>query len=157
MHIGLISDTHDKLPKEVFSIFSEVDIIFHAGDIGSTKILNELEQIAPVLAVYGNVDTFPLVTELKTKIYYKTGYYNICMTHTIGSPKVFAFELLRNKKEIDIVISGHTHRPEHVKFHNIHFINPGSACYPRQSNHGSVAILNVDNKEPIVDFYYLQK
>jgi putative phosphoesterase len=157
MRIGLISDTHDKLPKEVFSIFADVDIIFHAGDIGSKKILDELEQIAPIRAVYGNVDTFPLATELKTKLYYKTEHYNICMTHIIGSPKVFAFDLLRNEKEIDIVISGHTHIPEHIIFHNIHFINPGSACYPRQSNQGSVAILNVNGEKPILDFFYLQK
>jgi putative phosphoesterase len=155
MRIGLISDTHNILPKEVFSIFSGVDLIFHAGDIGSPKILSELEQIAPVKAVYGNVDTFPLVTELNVKLYYKTENFNICITHIIGSPKVFAFKLLRDKKKIDIVISGHTHRPENIVFHNIRFINPGSACYPRQSSQGSVAILNVSNNEPQVEFFYI--
>ena len=155
MRFGIISDTHSILPEKIYSLFSGVDLIFHAGDIGATKILTDLEEIAPVKAVYGNVDTFPLVTELQPKVYYKTEFFNICMTHIIGSPKFFAFELLKNKINVDIVISGHTHKPEHVKFNNIHFINPGSASFPRQSTHGSVAILNVSSKEPIVDFYYL--
>ncbi len=155
MHIGLISDTHNLLPKEVFSIFSNVDIIFHAGDIGSPKILNELEQIAPVKAVYGNVDTFPLVTELRPKFYFKSDNLNICVTHIIGSPKTFAYTLLRDKKEIDIVISGHTHQPQNIVFHHIRFINPGSASYPRQSSRGSVAILTTDHKEPQVEYFYL--
>ncbi len=155
MRIGLISDTHNILPKEVFPIFSGVELIFHAGDVGSPKILTELEQIAPVKAVYGNVDTFPLVTELKSRFYYSTDNHHICVTHIIGSPKVFAFNLLKDKKNINIVISGHTHRPEDVVFHNIRFINPGSACYPRQSSRGSVAILNLNSGEAQVEFFYI--
>jgi putative phosphoesterase len=155
MKIGLISDTHGILPKEVFSIFPGVDLIFHAGDIGSPKILTELEQIAPVKAVYGNVDTFPLSTELNSKFYYKSDHFKICMTHIIGLPKNFAFELLRDKREIDIVIFGHTHKPEHTTFQKIHFINPGSACYPRGSKRGSVAILDISEKELQPEFIYL--
>jgi putative phosphoesterase len=155
MKIGLISDTHGRLPNEVFSVFSKVDLIFHAGDIGSPNILIELEQIAPVKAVYGNVDTFPLTTELKPKFYYKSGRFKMCLTHIIGLPKNFAFELLREKKEIDLVIFGHTHKAEHTVFNNIHFINPGSACYPRAGKKGSVAILDTSANEPQIELLYL--
>jgi len=60
MRLGIISDTHGKLRPEVFDLFSGVDHILHAGDVGSADILTELEVLAPVTAVYGNVDDFDL-------------------------------------------------------------------------------------------------
>ena len=59
--VGLISDTHipvraRSLPKEVFKIFEGADFIVHAGDLVDFSIIDELEQIAPVLAAYGNMD-----------------------------------------------------------------------------------------------------
>ena len=60
--IGLISDTHIPkramcVPKRVFEIFENVDYIIHAGDLVELSVVDELEQIAPVLAVHGNMDT----------------------------------------------------------------------------------------------------
>jgi putative phosphoesterase len=60
MKIGLISDTHGHLPGKVHDAFKTVDLILHAGDIGSQDIINELETIAPVYAVHGNIDGWPL-------------------------------------------------------------------------------------------------
>jgi len=54
VRLGIISDTHGKLPPEVFEVFEAVDHIFHAGDVGSENILTDLEALAPVTAVYGN-------------------------------------------------------------------------------------------------------
>ena len=54
--IGVIADTHGLLRPEVFEVFREVDHILHAGDVGPASILDELEAIAPVTAVYGNTD-----------------------------------------------------------------------------------------------------
>ena len=56
MIIGLISDTHispkkGKLNEKIFEIFENADLILHAGDITSQKVLDELSQIAPVTAV----------------------------------------------------------------------------------------------------------
>jgi len=56
VRLGVISDTHGLLRPEVFEVFKEVDHILHAGDVGKPEILIELEAIAPVTAVYGNVD-----------------------------------------------------------------------------------------------------
>ncbi|MBD3223846.1 MAG: metallophosphoesterase, partial [Caldithrix sp.] len=60
--IGLISDTHNRLPAEVFETFAGVDFIVHAGDIGDREIIVDLQSLAPVTAVYGNIDTFPITT-----------------------------------------------------------------------------------------------
>ena len=57
MKIGLISDTHNHLDPRVPTIFAGVDHILHAGDVGLSLILNELELIAPVTAVLGNNDS----------------------------------------------------------------------------------------------------
>ena len=61
MIIGLISDTHipdraKEIPQKVFDAFSEADLIIHAGDLTSPKVMDELEEIAPVMAVQGNMD-----------------------------------------------------------------------------------------------------
>ncbi|MCP4419671.1 MAG: metallophosphoesterase family protein [Chloroflexi bacterium] len=67
--VGLISDTHmpqrwPKMPTAVFQIFSDVSLIFHAGDVGELWVLDKLSQIAPVIAVHGNDDTAAAQREL---------------------------------------------------------------------------------------------
>lgn len=67
--IGLISDTHmpqrwAQLPPVLAQIFANVDMIFHAGDVGELSVLDELSQIAPVIAVYGNDDSADAEREL---------------------------------------------------------------------------------------------
>ncbi|MGE5482587.1 MAG: metallophosphoesterase family protein [Bacteroidota bacterium] len=69
MRIGVISDTHvpvraRALPGEVFEIFAGVDLILHAGDLVTLDVLEELETIAPVLAVHGNVDRVEVLARL---------------------------------------------------------------------------------------------
>src|SRR5205807_3086313 len=54
--VGLISDTHGLVRPEVASVFADVDLILHAGDVGGGDVLELLSAIAPVEAVYGNVD-----------------------------------------------------------------------------------------------------
>src|SRR5687768_2476727 len=57
MKIGVISDTHGFLDPTIPKLFEGVDHILHGGDVGSPMVLLELENIAPVTAVLGNVDT----------------------------------------------------------------------------------------------------
>jgi len=56
VRLGIISDTHGTLRPEVFDAFAEVDHVLHAGDVGAPDLLTELEALAPVTAVYGNMD-----------------------------------------------------------------------------------------------------
>ena len=57
MTLGVISDTHGLLRPEVPALLAGVDLIVHAGDIGSLAVLDALREIAPTVAVRGNVDT----------------------------------------------------------------------------------------------------
>lgn len=157
MLIGIISDTHNQLPAEVFDIFKEVDYIIHAGDIGDISIVDDLKALAPVRAVYGNMDQFPVVTSLNNMDFFTLGGKKFCLTHMISTEKAFAFFLYKMNKKVDIVIYGHTHRPEHGVFNRIHFINPGSASNPREVKNGSVALLNIENGRMDVSFQYIEK
>jgi len=65
MKLGVISDTHGYINPKVFPIFEGVGQILHAGDIGSEDIITTLETIAPVQAIHGNIDAFPLNTRYR--------------------------------------------------------------------------------------------
>ena len=56
MTIGVISDTHGVLRSEAREALRGSDLILHAGDLGSAEVLRDLQRIAPVVAVRGNVD-----------------------------------------------------------------------------------------------------
>lgn len=142
MQIGIISDTHNVLPKSVFKYFKNVEHIFHAGDIGNLIILDDLKQIAPVTAIYGNIDdgkTKKAVPSIKFKNFESR---LICLVHDIGSVKNFSYELFKTNKNADIIIHGHTHRPTCETYQKRIFINPGSASYPRTLSTGTIAIVD---------------
>jgi len=124
--VGIISDTHNLLRSQVFDVFAGVDQIIHAGDIGSGDILTELETIAPVHAVYGNTDRFPLIERLKDREQLSFGDVHVFVTHIGGKPK----EMRRFYPEValaNVVIFGHSHRPLQVVDDGVIFFNPGSA------------------------------
>jgi len=63
--IGIISDTHSYLDEKVFDFFSAVDEIWHAGDIGSLGVTNELQKHKPLRAVFGNIDSYEIRANFK--------------------------------------------------------------------------------------------
>jgi putative phosphoesterase len=149
MKIGIISDTHGTLPSAIFDIFKDVNHIFHAGDIGNPEVIHDLEIIAPVAAVYGNVDTWPLVVNYRDILVTELNNYKICLIHDIVKPKYFSYQLFKKNIEVDIVISGHTHVTSYEVYRGVTYINPGSAVKPRGRKYGTVALLDLDNKKLI--------
>jgi putative phosphoesterase len=141
MKIGIISDTHGSLPSEVHRVFLGVEHIIHAGDIGNTDIITELETIAPVSAIYGNIDSWPIVSMYPLFQTVQLANYTIGIIHEIGSVRHFRYELFKKSMTPDIMIYGHTHIPAFERYQNILFINPGSASRPKTSRKGSVATL----------------
>jgi putative phosphoesterase len=139
MIIGLISDTHGSLPAAVFDVFKDVDQILHAGDIGDPSVITELETIAPVSAIYGNIDTWPIVSRYPLSQTVKFQSYSFYLIHEVHSIKYFRFELFKKNLKPDIVVYGHTHIPAHEYYQDVLFINPGSASRPKLSKKGSLA------------------
>src|SRR5262245_62498537 len=81
--IGVISDTHGLLRPEVFEVFRDVGLILHAGDIGSTEVLDELKTLAPVIAVRGNNDTGAWAKQIPETEVVRVGSVEIYMVHDV--------------------------------------------------------------------------
>jgi len=147
MEIGIISDTHNRLPEEIKNYFSGVDLIFHAGDIGDSPILQELNHIAPTQAVYGNTDLYTLSSMLPARISLNIENCQVYMQHNIGNLHNFFWKLRKRQENPfpDIVIFGHTHRAVFETIEDTLFINPGSASQSRGGFPASIIRLTLTN------------
>ncbi len=131
MKIGLLSDTHSFFPKEIYKHFSEVDEIWHAGDIGNTAVLDELKKFKPVRAVYGNVDGHELRAELKEIEVFTVENCKVMMVHIAGRPGRYQrnSDLLIREHKPQLFICGHSHTllVQMDKQLNALWMNPGAA------------------------------
>lgn len=150
MKIGVISDTHGFLDPRVETIFTGVQHILHAGDIGEQMIELELKAIAPVTVVLGNTDLgMPYrLTEIFAPVEKKFLVQHI-VNPTAPDEKLQA-RLTRDKP--DAVIFGHTHKKYAETIGDILFFNPGYAGKPRPGTDRSVAILHVEDGQIRYDF-----
>jgi putative phosphoesterase len=146
MRLGVIADTHGLLRPEVFQAFAEVDHILHAGDIGPASLLDELEALAPVTAVYGNTDGMELRSRLPQVASLELEGFDIVVTHGDqlgGSPT--PDKLNAAFPEAQIIIYGHTHRPLLTLVDVVVTVmNPGGAGHRRFGLPPSVGILELE-------------
>lgn len=156
MLIGLISDTHipdraKQLPQNVLDAFSDVDLILHAGDLTSLEVIEELEEIAPVMAVQGNMDRVSGIKLPKAKIVEAEGL-KIGIVHGEVYPRGDTQQLVYLAKELgaDILVSGHSHQPKIEQTDGVLLINPGSPIVPRLADR-TVMLLEINNKEVDVE------
>jgi uncharacterized protein len=145
MKLGLISDTHDYLDPRIQSIFQGVEHILHAGDVGRSLVLVELEQMAPVTAVYGNTDQGLTLreTEIVTLAGKKFLIHHI-VTPGLGSPRI---DPLLRAEAPDVVMFGHTHKPYAQQVERMLFFNPGYAGKQRFDLPRSVALMEINDGE----------
>ena len=126
MRIGIVSDTHGLLRPEVAPALVGVERILHLGDVGKYSVLEELEKIAPVTAVRGNVDREGKCSELpETDVVLIGGHY-VYMLHDLHT-----LHLNPEAAKFAVVLSGHTHVANHVTRRGVLYFNPGS-CGPRR-------------------------
>jgi putative phosphoesterase len=145
--IGLISDTHGRLRNNVLDVFAGVDVILHAGDIGSLDIITTLEAIAPVHAVHGNTDDFDICAKYGESVMVELAgvKFAIAHGHLFGSPNPKS--LRAAFPEVDVIIYGHTHVPLVDRTAKPIVINPGAAGPARFQLKPSVAILQLPQLE----------
>jgi uncharacterized protein len=155
VRIGLISDTHGLLRPEVFPVLAGVERILHAGDVGRVEILDELESIAPVTAVWGNTDGFDVRGRVGEQATLELRAHTLVLVHghQHGSPAGEA--LLAAYPTAGIVVYGHTHRPLVERLHGRLAVNPGAAGPARFRLAPSVGILTLDGADARVEIVEL--
>jgi uncharacterized protein len=136
MKIGLLSDTHSFLDLKILGYFKDCDEIWHAGDIGESAVMQSLEKIKTVKAVFGNIDDQEIQIKFPEDLWIECEGMTIWMTHIGGAPPNYNPRIKKILKERvpDIFICGHSHILRVKKdpnYKNMLYINPGAA-----GNHG---------------------
>ena len=147
--IGLLSDTHSYLDENIFKYFKDVDEIWHAGDIGSMELVEQLEKFKPLKAVYGNIDDAKIRRAVPLDLRFNCEGKDVWITHIGGYPGRYnqrTREMLKVDAP-DIFICGHSHILKIIpdKKYDLLHINPG-AC----GNHGfhkvrTIVSFTIDN------------
>jgi putative phosphoesterase len=126
MKIGVVSDTHGLFRPELVTALAGVERILHLGDVGKASVLKELERIAPVTAVRGNVDRDGPCCKLpETEVTLIAGRY-CYMLHDLGT-----LHLDPAAGKFAAVLFGHSHVPNFYRRKGVLYFNPGS-CGPRR-------------------------
>lgn len=151
--VGLISDTHGLVRGEVHEALAGVELILHAGDVGGQEILDELELIAPVRAVFGNTDP-PDHPGLSEEVAITVGDVRIHVSHghELGSPTPAK---LSERYDADVLVYGHTHRQLVTRIGSRLVINPGAAGPRRFNLRPSVGRLTISERKAEVEIVEL--
>ena len=139
--IGVISDTHGLLRPEAVEALRGVELILHAGDVGSPEVLDALKGIAPVVAVRGNNDRGAWAEELPAWEVAEVGVVFIYMIHDVKE-----IDLNPTAAGFQVVVSGHSHKPSVEERKGVLYVNPGSAGPRRFKLPISVARLTVSGE-----------
>lgn len=179
--LGLIADTHVpdrrlRLHPQTIPIFqrAKVSTILHAGDICIPRVLAELEEVAPVVAVRGNRDWFRSA-DLPMGRTIQVGEVRIGLTHghfgwrryildkllfLLRGPASFDYFTKRavaRVRDVDVIVFGHNHEPMVKEIDGVLVVNPGSACCQMMPGKPpSVALLHVDGKQATAEIVWLE-
>ncbi len=126
----VLSDTHlrraDDIPPQLVHEAARADLVLHAGDFTCIEIVERLEELATMFAVWGNMDDHRVIARLPDACIVEVEGIKIGLTHGSGAPS----EAIRNARsrfdQVDLIVFGHTHHPFNDKWHGIRMFNPGS-------------------------------
>jgi hypothetical protein len=148
--VGVISDTHGLLRKEVLRELEGCQQIWHAGDVGKPEVLETLQGIAPLTVVRGNVDG--------------GAWADVLPDTAVAQVENQLFYLIHNLAELQInpaaggfsaVVYGHSHHAKQEQRQGVLYLNPGSAGPTRFGLPASMALLRIHDEELTVDFVSL--
>lgn len=148
--IGVLSDTHisgfdDNLKYAIDQNFSDVDLVFHAGDLIDLRVLDMLGN-REVRAVCGNMDNPRVRRELPDQLTMEINGFQIGLIHGWGSPEGIEKKLLSKLGKLDCIVFGHTHYPVNKTIDGVYFFNPGSAVDKRFAPFCSLGILEIGSE-----------
>lgn len=147
MKVGVLSDTHiplraKKIPGKIIELFSDVDLILHAGDIVDRTVIEELESIAKVEVVKGNMDESDNPYPIKKVL--NVGEIKIGLIHGYGPPFGIRGRIRKEFDELDVIVYGHSHKPYNRIENGVLFFNPGTPTDKIFALYNSVGILKIN-------------
>ena len=132
--IGVISDTHGTFDEPLREFLKDVDEIWHAGDIGSLELADQIAEFKPLKAVYGNIDGGVTRRVLSEFNCFECEGKKVLITHIGGYPRHYSPQAVARIQQLkpDIFVAGHSHILKVIfdPIYNLLHINPGAAgCY----------------------------
>ena len=109
--IGLISDTHGYLDPKIYDYLQDVDEIWHAGDVGSIDIIDQLNDFKPTKGVFGNIDDHDLRLIWPEHLCFECENKKVLISHIGGKPGRYrpgSYAMIKKYKP-DIFVCGHSH------------------------------------------------
>lgn len=129
--ITLLSDTHSFLDDKILKYVKGADEIWHAGDIGNVEVAEKLNKIAPLRAVFGNIDGGELRKMYPRDLYFKCEGMKVYMTHIGGYPKHYdpRVRTIIESTKPELFICGHSHICKVMRDaqNKLLHVNPGAA------------------------------
>jgi putative phosphoesterase len=131
LKVGLLSDTHGFLDDAIYKYFKDCDEIWHAGDVGTIEVFDELSKFKPTRAVYGNIDGNIIRSAMPEHLYFTVEGVKVFITHIGGYPGRYnqAVKSFLQANPTQLFICGHSHILKVIydqKFKLLH-LNPGAA------------------------------
>lgn len=146
IRIGVIADTHGLFDRAILRHFERVDYILHAGDIGDPSVISNLEKLAPVTAVSGNVDGYER-SGFPSSTVIELGGQRIALRHLLyeGGKLTKEGRAFLDREQPDVCIFGHTHQPKAEWIGSTLLFNPGSAGPKRFRLPRGLGLLTIEN------------
>lgn len=153
--IGVVADTHIPtrghfLPPQLFKLLEGVQLILHAGDLVDEKVVDELQTLAPVEAVAGNMDPVRLKNRLGRFKLIRIGAISIGMMHGELLGRRINFNQVKDifhPEQPKAIVFGHLHEPVIKEVEDILYFNPGSLIDPRRTPRSSFGRLLINESE----------
>lgn len=129
--ILLLSDTHNYVDNQILKFVKQADEVWHAGDIGTLEVIDIIQKIKPVRAVFGNIDDSVIRSEFPLDLRFTIENVDVWITHIGGYPNRYDYRIKKeiNKNPPKLFISGHSHilKVMFDKKLNLLHMNPGAA------------------------------
>ena len=122
MKVGVISDTHGLVRPEALKALADSELILHAGDIGGPEVVQQLQAVAPVIAVRGNTDTGPWAAGLPGELALELAGVRLHLLHDVKTIGIDP-----EAEGVQMVVAGHSHQAHKQRLGDVIFFNPGSA------------------------------
>jgi uncharacterized protein len=150
--VAVLADTHLPrgkrwLPDECLRRCEAADLIVHAGDVVGRSVLEELARLAPVEAVFGNMDEPALRESLPQRQVLEVDGARIGLVHIAGPRAGREARLVGWFPGCDAVVYGHTHVPQVERHDGVWILNPGSPSDRRKAPEHTMIELTVDGSE----------